>query len=85
MTAALAWLLVPLLFADPVYAESSCTECLKAADEELQVCIENAISVEDKNSCEDKHDAQAKRCENSVCKVERENRETSNDTPSQGR
>ncbi len=85
MTASLAWLLAPLLFADPVYAESSCSECLKAADEELRACIENAISVEDKNSCEDKQEEQAKRCENSECKVERENRETSSDTPPQGR
>jgi tRNA A58 N-methylase Trm61 len=85
MTAALAWLLVQLLFAGPVYAESRCSECFKAADEEFRACIENAISVEDKNSCDNKQEEQAKRCENSECKVERENREASGEAPSQGR
>jgi hypothetical protein len=85
MTAALAWSWVPFLFAGPIYAESGCLECLKAADEELRACIQSAISVEDKNSCEDKQGEQAKRCENNECKVERENREASDDAPSQGR
>jgi hypothetical protein len=82
----LALLLTPLLYTgSSVYAQSPCLECLKAADQEFKACIENAISVEDKNSCEDKQEEQAKRCENSECKVERENRETSSDVPSQGR
>lgn len=85
MIAAFAWLLVQLLFAGPVYAESGWSECLKAADKEFRVCIENAISVEDKDSCEDKQEEQGKRCENSECKVERENREASGEAPSQGR
>lgn len=85
MRAAFAWLLVPLLCAGPVYAVGGCSECLKAADEELRVCLENAISVEDKNSCQDKQEEQAKRCENSECKVERDNREASRDAPLQAR
>ena len=86
MTAALTWLLVPLLFAGPAYAESGCSECLKAADGELRVCLENAISVEDKNSCEDKQEDQSKMCENHECRVERESREKNVEVPSsQGR
>jgi hypothetical protein len=58
---------------------------MKAADEELKRCMENAISVEDKNSCEDKQEQQLKTCENRECKVERQTRETGTDAPSQGR
>ena len=79
----LVLLLILFLFAGPgVYAQSPCLDCLEAADKELKACIESAISVEDKNSCEDKQEEQAKRCENSECKAERENRETSSDVPS---
>ena len=82
----LALLLVPFLFAGrPVYAQSLCSECLKAADKELKTCIENAISVEDMNSCEDKREEQLKTCEDRECKVERENRETTIDVPPQRR
>ncbi len=82
----LALLLVPLLLAGPpVCAQSLCLECIKAAEKELKTCIENAISVEDKNSCEEKRKEQLKTGEDSECKVERENRETRSDVPSQGR
>ena len=82
----LALFLVPLLFACPaVYAQSLCIECLQAVDQELKACIENAISVEDMNSCEDKRKEQLKICEDGECKVERENRETTIDVPPQRR
>lgn len=82
----LGLLLVLLLFAGPpVYAQSLCLECLKAAEKELKTCLENAISVEDKNSCAEKQEEQLKTCEDSECKVERETHETSIDVPSQRR
>ena len=37
----------------PVQAQSPCLECLKATQEELKKCLSNAISQEDKISCED--------------------------------
>ena len=71
----------PLLFTGSrAYGETPCLECLKAADEELKTCMENAISVEDKNSCEDKQEEQLKGCENNECKVERDTRDTGTDT-----
>ena len=86
MKDSLALLLVLLLFAGPpVYAQSPCVECLKAAEKELKTCLENAISVEDQNSCEDKQEEQLKTCEDGECKLERESRGTSIDVPSQGR
>ena len=76
----------PLLFTGSrAYGETPCLECLKTADEELKTCMENAISVEDKNSCEDKQEEQVKTCEKSECPVERETRETGADAPSPGR
>ncbi len=65
--AALSW----LLFAAPLYAQSPCQDCLAAAREELKKCLENAISQEDKKSCADKKEAQAKLCEDGECKIER--------------
>jgi hypothetical protein len=82
----LAMFFVPLLLAgSPVYGQTPCLECLNAAEVELKTCIENAISVEDKNSCEDNRKEQQKTCEDSQCKVEREHPETRTDVPSQER
>jgi hypothetical protein len=82
----LAMLFLPLLSAgSPAYAQSPCLECLKAAEAELKTCIANAISVEDKNSCEDNKEEQQKTCEDSECKVEREHPENKIDVPSQER
>jgi hypothetical protein len=79
-------LLILFLFAGPrVFAQSPCLDCLKTADQQLKACIENAISVEDKNSCEDNQEEQVKKCENSECKIEREDREKSIEAPSEGR
>ena len=81
-----ALFLASLLFTGtPAYAQTPCLECLNTADEELNRCLENAISVEDKNSCEDKPEEQVKTCEKSECTVERESRDTGADAPSPGR
>ena len=55
MNVKLAFALFLLLFLGfPVYAQSMCVDCLKAAQEELKKCLENAISQEDKKSCAEK-------------------------------
>jgi len=67
---AVAWLLLTL-FGTPLYAQSPCLECLKEAREELKNCLENAISQEDKKSCQEKKEIRAKTCEDGLCKIER--------------
>lgn len=52
------------------YADSLCRQCLDAAKQELKKCMEAAISVEDKASCHEKHDAKSKSCEEGECKLE---------------
>jgi hypothetical protein len=52
MNVKLAFALFLLLFLGaPVYAHSPCVDRLKAAQEQLKPCLDNAISQEDKNSC----------------------------------
>ncbi|MDO9118209.1 MAG: hypothetical protein Q7U39_09645 [Nitrospira sp.] len=65
--ALLSW----LMSAAPLYAQSPCLDCLAAARAELTKCLENAISQDDKKSCADKKEAQAKTCEDGECKIER--------------
>ena len=76
----LAFALIPfLILVTPVGAESPCLECFQAAQEELIRCLDNAISEEDKISCEDKQQDQSKLCENGECKLERDKRDTGNE------
>jgi len=80
MKATLAFTFFTIMFlVTPVYAQSPCLKCLKAAQEELKLCLDNAISQEDKLACEDKQNKQAKVCEDGECKMEREKSDTSND------
>ncbi|MDP3089413.1 MAG: hypothetical protein Q8N04_01950 [Nitrospira sp.] len=58
-------------FAAPLAAQSPCLDCLAAVRAEFKKCLENAISQEDKKSCADKKEAQAKTCEDGECKIER--------------
>lgn len=63
-----------LLPGAPIYAQinqSLCMECLATAKEELKKCLEEAISQEDKKSCQDKQKARSKTCENGQCKIEK--------------
>ena len=61
-----------ILFAGAhIYAQSPCETCVSASTEALKRCLDNAISQEDKISCADKQDAQAKVCEQGECKTER--------------
>lgn len=80
MNVTLAFALFLLLFrGTPVYAQSSCAECFEAAQEELKDCLADAISEEDKISCEEKQQAQMKDCENGDCKIERDKRDNRNE------
>ena len=73
MNVRLVFALFPLLFVgSPVYAQSPCSECLKAAEEELNKCLVNAISVGDKISCDENQQAHTKVCSNGECKIERD-------------
>jgi len=47
----------------------------------MKVCLDSAISVDDKTACEDKRDEQLKACSDGECKIEREKREQKNDFP----
>ena len=64
-------LLSILLLGAPVYAQNPCTDCLKAAQDQLTQCLGHAISQEDKKSCAEKQEARAKTCENGECKIAR--------------
>ena len=72
MKVRLAIALFPLLLLGAsVYAESLCVKCLDAAKQELKKCIEEAISQEDKISCEEKKEVRTKTCEEGQCQIER--------------
>jgi hypothetical protein len=65
-----------ILTSSPVSPESLCAECLKSAQEELSGCLENAISVDDKNTCEENRQERMKACEDKECTAEREAKES---------
>ena len=71
----LVFALFPLiLLGTPIYAQidqSLCTQCLKAAQDELKQCLDEAISQEDKVSCAEKQETQTKACTDGECKIER--------------
>jgi hypothetical protein len=68
----LVFALFTLLFLGSlVYAQGPCSDCLKAVEEELGKCLDNAISSGDKNSCEERRHARMKACVTGECKIER--------------
>ena len=80
-----AVLMVVTLSSPPVFAESSCAECIKTAQEALKACLANAISVDDKNTCEENREEGMKACEDRECTAEREAKELQKDKPPQNR
>ena len=83
MKVKLAIALFPLmLHGAPIYGENLCVQCLDAAKEELKKCLEEAISQEDKISCEEKKEARTKTCENGECQIERAQSESKPESPS---
>ena len=72
MSGILVFVLFLLLFLGaPVYAQILCADCLNAAQEQLQQCLDAAISQEDKKSCAERQQARTKACENGECEIER--------------
>ena len=77
MSVRLALALLPLMFlSSPVYAQSPCSECLKAAEKDLKKCLDNAISADDKISCEESRQAGMKACVRGECTIERDQQAT---------
>lgn len=75
MNVRLAFALLPLLLlGSPVYGQSPCSECLKAAEKELKKCLDNAISADDKISCAENREAGMKACVKGNCTIERAER-----------
>ena len=68
-----------LLLGTPGYAQNPCTDCLKAAQDQLTQCLGHAISQEDKKSCAERQQAKAKVCENAACVIERANIQNNTD------
>jgi hypothetical protein len=67
-------LLSLILLGTPVYAQidqTLCLQCLTTAKEELKKCLDEAISQEDKKSCQEKQETRTKTCDNGECKIER--------------
>lgn len=80
MNVTLSFAVFLLLFLGvPVYAQNPCVDCLKAAQEQLKHCLDNAISQEDKKSCAERQQAKAKVCESSECVIERAKSQNNND------
>jgi hypothetical protein len=67
-------LLFPLiLLGSPLYAQvdqSLCVHCLATAKDELKKCLDEAITQEDKKSCQEKERTRTTTCENGECKIE---------------
>jgi hypothetical protein len=73
MNGRLVFALLTLLYlGSPVYAQSPCSECLKAAEKELKRCLDNAISAGDKISCDENRQAGMKACVKGECTIERD-------------
>lgn len=79
------FLMLVILLPPRVSAESPCGECIKTAQEALKHCLANAISVDDRNTCEENREEGMKACEVRECTAEREVRESQKDKPSQDR
>jgi hypothetical protein len=64
-------------------AQSLCTQCIQAAQEEVKKCLESAISQEDKKSCLEKQETRTKTCSNGECKIERAQGGSKGEVPSE--
>jgi hypothetical protein len=64
-------------------AQSLCTQCIQAAQEEVKKCLDSAISREDKKSCLEKQETRTKTCSNGECKIERAQGGSKGEVPSE--
>jgi len=67
---------VPLLLAGPAQAQSPCSDCFYAAEQEVRKCLDNAISAGDRNSCLDTRRTRLKSCSDNQCQAIREENAT---------
>lgn len=76
MNVRLVFALFPLLvLCSSLYAQSPCLECFAAAEAELKHCLDNAISADDKISCDERRQTGMMVCVNGECKIERDEHE----------
>ncbi len=61
-------LMLALLLSASVRAESPCVECLKAAQNNLAICLNNAKSEADKSACNKALQDAVAACNAGVCK-----------------
>ncbi len=70
------WLLcavsLPLVLTASVSAQSPCSDCFYAAEEEVRKCLDNAISAGDRNSCLENRRVRLKACSDNQCQAVRE-------------
>jgi hypothetical protein len=78
ITLSLSFVVVP-----PAFPQSPCSDCFKAAEDEMKACLDSAISVEDKTACEDTRDDRLRACNDRECRLEREKPEPKTDLPPQ--
>ena len=64
-------------------AQSLCTQCIQAAQEEVKKCLDGAISQEDKKSCLEKQETRTKACSNGECKIGRAQGGSKGEVPSE--
>lgn len=74
-----------ILASSPVSAQSPCAECIKTVHDELKGCLDHAISVDDKNACEENRENGMRACEDKDCMAERESKELQRETVDQER
>ncbi len=76
---------VLLLLSTPVSAQSPCSDCFYAAEEEVRKCLDNAISAGDRNSCLDNRRVRLKACSDNQCQTVREETATTETQVAPGR
>ncbi len=74
-----------LLLTMPVRAQTPCSDCFYAAEEQARKCLDNAISADDKNDCLENRHVRLKACSDNQCQVVREEMVTLDTQPAPSR
>ena len=74
-------LLSLLWLAAPAQAETPCSDCFYAAEEQTRKCLDNAISSGDKNDCLENRRVRLKACSEIQCRGDREEMATTEVQP----
>ncbi len=81
----LCTLLLFILFTLPVQAQTPCSDCFYAAEEEARKCLDNAISAGDRNDCLENRRVRLKACSDNQCQTVREEMVTKDTQPTPSR